>query len=617
MTNDLRCVRYLAAVIFGVCAFCGCATDPPSGDANRFETARALWAPHGIAVHHRYIVVANAAFEFEGARVAYETGFISLIDRRTRAVVSRIPTSQKNPQHVTVVGDVAYVLNGGSLDIVDGLGQATSSGGLDMIDLSSMTPPTSVSVNIELPLSASDVRIGSYGSFAVRRDGKRALIGSGTRADLFLVDLEQRRLLRGPDNPIVLFETPAGENGLTIVRPLDADRVALLSFNNDVLCLSSDWDGEFEERHCAGVGIDDELLEGPIDVVSIPGTTAPKQFLVLMTIANSLYSVEYADDRINTRGAWIASGLATNRVIVDQRYAYVVNSLSNNIQRVSVDEGENVMPFSTLPVGSNPYDIAVSNEPEGRVAWVTLLASHEVAVVRLDDGTVVQRIGSTLDAAVDLGSSADGSVDCGPQSRVQGVESIERVNFGAGAGVGQDDSLGAIAGGPRGGGLLGGATKSVLSLGEGGEIVLSFGDVDIIDGPGPDFIVYENPFLLAPFQSFAEPARVGVSATGIAEADFVDFDCDVSVTLGDAEQERWPFPGCAGVRPVLANAETNCLDPTDPEIAGGDAFDLSALSIARARYLRLKDASGVRLGQSSRGFDLDSVVLINYGPRSE
>ena len=34
----------------------------------------------------------------------------------------------------------------------------------------------------------------------------------------------------------------------------------------------------------------------------------------------------------------------------------------------------------------------------------------------------------------------------------------------------------------------------VLSLGHGGSITLAFTDNEIVDGPGPDFIVFENPF---------------------------------------------------------------------------------------------------------------------------
>src|SRR5262249_40050503 len=51
---------------------------------------------------------------------------------------------------------------------------------------------------------------------------------------------------------------------------------------------------------------------------------------------------------------------------------------------------------------------------------------------------------------------------------------------------------------------------TVLSLGRGGRITLEFTDNAIVDGPGPDFIVFENPFFCtaapatpdAPWSSF-------------------------------------------------------------------------------------------------------------------
>jgi len=87
------------------------------------------------------------------------------------------------------------------------------------------------------------------------------------------------------------------------------------------------------------------------------------------------------------------------------------------------------------------------------------------------------------------------------------------------------------------------------------------------------------------------------------------------VTKGDPAKKTWPYPGCAGVKPVLANVDTNTLPPNDPGRAGGDAFDLAALSMKRARYLRIKDSGLITTGTPSRGFDLDAVVLVHYRKR--
>ena len=151
--------------------------------------------------------------------------------------------------------------------------------------------------------------------------------------------------------------------------------------------------------------------------------------------------------------------------------------------------------------------------------------------------------------------------------------------------------------GPTGNGGSGGSASGVLSLGERGEIIVDFYPYEIIDRPGPDLIVFENPFLLDEYQSFAEPAHVAVSTDGVADSDFVEFRCDTTKTRGTPHLEEWPYPGCAGVKPVYANVEGNCLLPWNSEAAGGDAFDLASIGVKRARFLRLRDAGVSPLGR--------------------
>ena len=67
------------------------------------------------------------------------------------------------------------------------------------------------------------------------------------------------------------------------------------------------------------------------------------------------------------------------------------------------------------------------------------------------------------------------------------------VVFGDNAGFGQEEFPEIVFGPPDGRGNSSGSLD-VLSLGAGGEIVLGFGDRAIVDGPGPDFIVFENSF---------------------------------------------------------------------------------------------------------------------------
>jgi hypothetical protein len=154
--------------------------------------------------------------------------------------------------------------------------------------------------------------------------------------------------------------------------------------------------------------------------------------------------------------------------------------------------------------------------------------------------------------------------------------------------------------GPPKGGL------DVASLGCGGSITLYFEDPVIVDGPGPDLIVFENPFAV----DFPEPGQVSVSEDGHT---WHAFACD-PVAL----------QGCAGLTPVAppGDGPGDAPDYTDPAQAGGDAFDLAALGLARARYVRIDDRSAdywasvgddyCDPGQAGKGgFDLDAIAAVH------
>src|SRR5262249_14689434 len=124
------------------------------------------------------------------------------------------------------------------------------------------------------------------------------------------------------------------------------------------------------------------------------------------------------------------------------------------------------------------------------------------------------------------------------------IDAVVSYHVGAGGG-------GAVGGPPRGGGAFTGSLD-VFSLGLGGQIVVEFRDNVVIDGPGPDFTVFENAFLqtgMTTLPPFAEPGTVSVSADGVTWA---TFPCAL---------DQGPYyPGCAGVYPVFANAD----DPASP-----------------------------------------------------
>lgn len=163
---------------------------------------------------------------------------------------------------------------------------------------------------------------------------------------------------------------------------------------------------------------------------------------------------------------------------------------------------------------------------------------------------------------------------------------------GEGAGFGQDALPDVVLGPPEGLGERMGSTD-VLSLGAEGEVVLRF-DEPIVDGEGADLIVFENPFV-----AWIETGFVAASADGES---FREWPCDPD----DAEGG---YPGCAGVRPVYANS-TNGIDPTDPEAAGGDPFDLAEIGLAEASWIRIRDSGRNAYASPTGGFDLDALAVV-------
>ena len=115
---------------------------------------------------------------------------------------------------------------------------------------------------------------------------------------------------------------------------------------------------------------------------------------------------------------------------------------------------------------------------------------------------------------LDLAGASSIPVDCLPDAVVQwdAAQPALELRFGAAL-------LPGIVLGPPGSSLPINGSTSVASLGNGGSVVLAFHDLVIEDGPGPDFIVFENPFFVgvAPataqddYLIFAEPGIVEVT----------------------------------------------------------------------------------------------------------
>ena len=211
-----------------------------------------------------------------------------------------------------------------------------------------------------------------------------------------------------------------------------------------------------------------------------------------------------------------------------------------------------------------------------------------------------------------LGVACGGGRDAAAQGSSLDAEQLpyasELVSFepGENAGYGMEELPDVVLGPPKGGGP-GKGSLDVVSLGIGGEIVLGFGERELVDGDGPDLIIFENAFWAGgdPSKPFAEPGEVAVSEDGVT---WHTFDCDTSEPTGGSAGS-----GCAGLEPSLVY-DTEITTELDPAKTGGDAFDLADLELERAAFVRIRDLSDEGEGTSA-GFDLDAIGLINYAER--
>lgn len=183
------------------------------------------------------------------------------------------------------------------------------------------------------------------------------------------------------------------------------------------------------------------------------------------------------------------------------------------------------------------------------------------------------------------------------------VDRVREFTPGSSAGFGAQAMPAVVLGQPEGGGLVEGSTD-VVSLGDGGSIVVVFRDNVVYDGEGDDLAIFENAFHSgsATGPIFAELAFVELSADGKAWT-LVPYDASTR-------------DGLAGREPVLADS-SNGIDALGAQ-GGGDRFDIGDLGLAFVRYVRITDVGDMITDEGSMvpsgdkaGFDLDAVGAIN------
>jgi hypothetical protein len=215
-------------------------------------------------------------------------------------------------------------------------------------------------------------------------------------------------------------------------------------------------------------------------------------------------------------------------------------------------------------------------------------------------------LGATVLAALGCSSKAGtGAVgdDAGADAASRFITQVVSFTPGTCAGYVGTGMPGVVYGPPVGLGMAEGSTN-VVSLGKGGEIVVAFTPNAIVDGPGVDFIVFENPFIVDGTTTlYAEPGEVSVSD---------DLEHWSTFPCTQTTQDP-PYGQCAGVSPVFSSPD-NDISPFDVKNAGGDDYDLAAVGLTQARYVRIRNvvtSESCHAGYNKYGFDLDAIAIVN------
>ncbi|MBN1183601.1 MAG: hypothetical protein JXB49_15025 [Bacteroidales bacterium] len=176
---------------------------------------------------------------------------------------------------------------------------------------------------------------------------------------------------------------------------------------------------------------------------------------------------------------------------------------------------------------------------------------------------------------------------------------------------------------------FGKADGNVLSLGDGGYAILTFSK-PVTNGPGPDFVVFENGFEDAanPGHYFLELAFVEVSSNG---EHFIRFP-SVSLTQVDSQMQAFGYVDPTEIYNLAGKYKINYGVPFDLE----DIKDSIGIDMESITHIKIQDVVGCLLDDfanvdsrgnkindpwptafNNGGFDLDAVGVINYNESTE
>jgi hypothetical protein len=355
--------------------FCSCLERNPSEEPKANEGAKAT--PHGIFSVDGWILVSDPQLDFSKNPVHYGPGRVHVISSTSREVINALTTSAKNPLHFAATQDHLLVVSEGPLAFVDGRHQSTAAGAVDAFAIETLDSATQASWSIPLSEAPGNITVV----------GEHAYLGNAFSPRLYKLDLAQKSVLRGPDNPIEVHS----ETGVDTTKPalLPDGRLAVLSCNTNALFFVDPTSDEvanvrvslLNNPSCAGKP---ECLECPIDMAFRSDLQFPVLY-VLKSLSNHVARVNLEDNSVIAD--WAVVGPVANKLWLHGDNLFVVNSGANNLQRIELLY-ESSKTVSVFPVGASPYEGVTANERH----WVTLMMAGSVASTAVDDPGAIEII---------------------------------------------------------------------------------------------------------------------------------------------------------------------------------------------------------------------------------
>lgn len=292
-----------------------------------------------------------------------------------------------------------------------------------------------------------------------------------------------------------------------------------------------------------------------------------------------------ASSRLNPVGAWDAPGPVRAMVLDAHRgeAVVVVDGADARVHRIGLSDG-------AVHGASSGAPASISARADG-----TLLASMPDGIWSLGGRADEHLTGWTASTIVAL-----------PLARWPMV--LEPSNAWIGATTPLEPGVtDGVYGAPHGAGTRGqnADPTDLATLPNGASLVVELDGIELVDGPGADLVVFENPFEVGRgLHRWMEPGtlvlRSGQSRQPVPTVVDDTVPADVS---GDPARYR---AGVFGVVPVRANPDRGDHVPGHAG-AGGDPFDLADVALPSADAFELVDIEG-------DGFspDVDAVALVHW-----